>query len=331
MSKVSIIIPVYNAERYLREAIESVLKQTYTDFELLLINDRSTDNSMEICREYSKKDHRIVLLENNSEDHGPGSTRNIGLDHATGEYIYFMDADDWIDERLLECAVHRMQDTQADLVEFGLTNEWNDGKEAHQYCWRGKSILTKDEIKQDFLRFWNESGKNIFMHLFRYEIVKTIRFENIINGEDISFMMDVLCKAKKIAYIGDCFYHYRYVQGSTSHKWVENTIDCLALVWKHQRRFLESFHDEIDLVSYSIVAYDNYSWALYQLGSRFCPLTYREKRRQLLKLGKIMEFNAYRSVYPLKMQHGLMRVKFSLIKYHLEVLILLFGSLYYKM
>ena len=121
------------------------------------------------------------------------------------------------------------------------------------------------------------------------------------------------------------------MQGSTSHKWVENTIDCLALVWKHQRRFLESFHDEIDLVSYSIVAYDNYSWALYQLGSRFCPLTYREKRRQLLKLGKIMEFNAYRSVYPLKMQHGLMRVKFSLIKYHLEGLILLFGSLYYKM
>ena len=113
MSKVSIIIPVYNAEKYLREAIESVLKQTYTDFELLLINDRSTDNSMEISREYSKKDHRIVLLENNSENHGPGSTRNIGLDHATGEYIYFMDADDWIDKSLLQCAVNRMQETNA--------------------------------------------------------------------------------------------------------------------------------------------------------------------------------------------------------------------------
>ena len=94
MSKVSIIMPVYNAERYLREAIESVLRQTYTDFELLLINDRSTDNSGAICREYGEKDARIILLENETETHGPGPTRNIGLDHASGEYIYFMDADD---------------------------------------------------------------------------------------------------------------------------------------------------------------------------------------------------------------------------------------------
>ena len=105
MSKVSIIMPVYNAEKYLCEAIESVLKQTYADFELLLINDMSTDNSKQICIEYAKRDRRIVLLENNSESHGPGSTRNIGLDYATGVYIYFMDADDWIDEILLQCAV----------------------------------------------------------------------------------------------------------------------------------------------------------------------------------------------------------------------------------
>ena len=93
MSKVSIIMPVYNAERYLREAIESVLRQTYTNFELILINDRSSDNSGAICREYGEKDARIVLLENDTEMHGPGPTRNIGLEHAAGEYIYFMDAD----------------------------------------------------------------------------------------------------------------------------------------------------------------------------------------------------------------------------------------------
>ena len=102
MSKVAIIIPVYNAEKYLREAIESVLNQTYTDFELLLINDRSTDNSREICQEYTQKDNRIILFENNTENHGPGPTRNIGLDNATGEFIYFMDADDWIDNNLLK-------------------------------------------------------------------------------------------------------------------------------------------------------------------------------------------------------------------------------------
>lgn len=105
MSKVSIIMPVYNVEKYLSEAIDSVLNQTYTEFELLLINDRSTDSSKDICQRYSDMDARIVCLDNNSNEHGPGPTRNIGLDYATGEYIYFMDADDWIDEILLQCAV----------------------------------------------------------------------------------------------------------------------------------------------------------------------------------------------------------------------------------
>ena len=128
MSKVSIIMPVYNAEKYLCEAIESVLKQTYADFELLLINDMSTDNSKQICIEYAKRDRRIVLLENNSESHGPGPTRNIGLEHASGEYIYFMDADDWIDDCLLQCAIHRMQETEADMVEFGVAYDLGQGE-----------------------------------------------------------------------------------------------------------------------------------------------------------------------------------------------------------
>ena len=84
MPKVSVIMPVYNAEKYLGEAIESVLRQTYSDFELILINDRSTDHSKEICLAYCQQDDRLVLLENDSELHGPGPTRNIGLDHATG-------------------------------------------------------------------------------------------------------------------------------------------------------------------------------------------------------------------------------------------------------
>lgn len=251
MPKVSVIIPVYNAERYLREAIESVLKQTYTDFELLLINDRSTDNSMEICREYSKKDHRIVLLENNSEDHGPGSTRNIGLDHATGEYIYFMDADDWIDERLLECAVKRIQETKADIVKFGAVFEKGDRVHSQPYCWNGKDIMTKDEIKKNILNFWKENMNTLWVHLFRRETIKEIRFENMINGEDISYVVDALCYAEKIAYIKEAFYHYRYVEGSTSHHWSKNAVQCRGIIWNHQRKLLESFQNSMDPLVYA--------------------------------------------------------------------------------
>ena len=143
---VSVIMPVYNAEKYVGEAIESVLSQTYPYFELLLINDASSDDSGSICKEYKKKDNRIVLLENLSKDHGPGPTRNIGLDYAKGKFIYFMDADDWVEKDLLEAAVKRLQETGADLVQFGLIQEHGDGKTS-AYCWEGKDVLTKEEIE----------------------------------------------------------------------------------------------------------------------------------------------------------------------------------------
>ena len=331
MSKVSIIMPFYNAEKYLCEAIESVLKQTYTDFELILVNDMSTDDSKQICIEYAKTDCRIVLLENNSDSHGPGPTRNIGLDYATGEYIYFMDADDWIDDRLLQCAVHRMQETDADIVGFGVVYEVYDGQNTSKYCWNGKCILLKDEIKKDFLHFWKESSFSLWIYLFRRETVKTIKFESIFNGEDVCYLMDALSMAEKIAYIEDVFYHYRYLEGSTCHRWVENTIECLGVQWIHQCRFISSFLGEADLLPYAGLAYGNYMWAIYQLSASFCPLSFKEKRKELLNLKEILGFDRYRGIYPFELEHGLMRVKFMLVKYRLEWIILLLGPLYYRM
>ena len=330
MSKVSIIMPVYNAEKYLSEAIESVLKQTYTDFELLLINDMSEDNSKEICREYSKKDDRIVLLENNSENHGPGPTRNIGLNHAKGEYIYFMDADDWIDQRLLQCAVNRIQETNADIVQFGVIYEQGNGKKSQQYYWKGKDFLTKEEIKRNFFIFWKENRNSLWIHLFRREIVKKIRFENIINGEDVSFIMDALCKAETVAYIAEVFYHYRYVKGSTSHRWIQNTIEIREIIWNHQKNFLKSFQGGIDQLAYAEVAYDNYIWAIYQLSSNLCTLSYEDKIRELNKMNEKIGFNEYRDIYPLELQHGIEKIKYTLIKYRLEKILLLFGPVFLR-
>lgn len=330
MPKVSIIMPVYNADKYLKEAIDSVLNQTYTDFELLLINDRSTDNSKEICKEYCQKDSRIALLENYSESHGPGPTRNIGLDYATGEYIYFMDSDDWMDMSLLQCSVSRMHETNADIVQFGATYERNDGDSSEQYLWRGKDLLTKDEIKKDFSNYWKKNRNSLWMHFFRREVVKTIKFENIIIGEDISYIMDALCNAERIAYIAKALYHYRYVEGSTSHRWIKNTIECRETIWNHQVNFLKSFQGDCDKLAYAEVAYDNYIWAIYQLSSNLCTLSYRDKKIELLKFRDIINFEEYRKSYPLYMQHGLMKIKYMLAKYHLEGILLLLGPIFLK-
>lgn len=330
MSKVSVIMPVYNAEKYLKQAIESVLNQTYTNFELILINDASTDNSKEICREYSKKDSRIVLLENNSENHGPGPTRNIGLEQMRGEYIYFMDADDWIEDCLLQCVVNRMQKTNADIVQFGVIYERNDGNKSEQYFWRGNNLLTKEEIKDNFFYYWKENRNSLWMHLFRREAVKKIKFENIINGEDVCYIMDALCNAERIAYVAKALYHYRYVDGSTSHRWVKNTIECREMIWNHQLNFLKSFRGGIDKLAYAEVAYDNYIWAIYQLSSNLCTLSYRDKKIELLKMKEKIEFDKYRDIYPLKLQHGIQKLKYALVKYRLEGILLLLGPVFLR-
>lgn len=326
MESVSIIMPVYNAEKYLREAIDSVLRQTYPDFRLFLINDRSTDRSKEICLEYARKDDRIVFLENNTESHGPGPTRNIGLDHATGDYIYFMDADDWIEDRLLECAVNRMRETGADIVQFGVFYERN-GEIVGKNCWNGKSILNKEDINDHFLR---ESPMNLWMHLFRLETVQSIRFEDILNGEDVCYMMDAFYKARKIAFTSEVSYHYRILEGSTCHRWVDSTIECLEVQWNHQHRFIRSLPEPKDPLLFVTTAYGTYMWAIYQLSAVFCPLSFREKKRRLSKLSKIIGFEKYRKRYPLETEHGLARVKYALVKYHLEGLILFLGPLYYR-
>lgn len=330
MSKISVIVPVYNAEKYLREAIDSVLNQTYTDFELLLINDRSTDDSKEICEEYSKKDGRIILLENNTENHGPGPTRNIGLDNATGDFIYFMDADDWIDKSLLETCVDRMRETNADIVQFGVVYEQKNGNSLVQY-WNGKDLLTKNDIANDASHFFNESGNQLWRQFFKYEKVKEIRFENIYNGEDVCYVTDAFCNSEKVAYIPKALYHYRYINGSTSHSWVEDTINYIFIQWKHQKNYLESFNGRIDKKAYSVVLYGNYMWAIYQLSSSFCPLTFMEKKRELSKLVKEFDFNKYRRIYPLKFQHGIDKIYCVLIKCHLEWIILMFRAALIKL
>ncbi|KHS57836.1 glycosyl transferase family 2 [Terrisporobacter othiniensis] len=96
MDKVSIIVPIFNSEKYLRTSIESILNQSYKNFELILINDGSSDGSLDICKEYIDKDERIVLINKNNE--GVSSARNEGIDKSTGKYIVFCDSDDYIEK-----------------------------------------------------------------------------------------------------------------------------------------------------------------------------------------------------------------------------------------
>ena len=125
MPKVSVIIPVYNGDKYIEKGLESLLNQTFTDFEVICINDKSTDNSLEILEEFGEKDSRIRII-NNSQNLGAALTRNVGIDIAEGEYIYFLDADDYIEEKYLECMIEKIEQENCDIVlNLSVLNETN--------------------------------------------------------------------------------------------------------------------------------------------------------------------------------------------------------------
>lgn len=330
METVSVIMPVYNAEKYLSEAIESVLYQTYLDFELLLINDRSTDNSKQICMDYSKKDNRIRLFDNNTNEHGPGPTRNIGLDNAIGKYVYFMDADDWIEKNLLESTVIRMKETNADIVQVGAVYEQENGK-SNKYIWCGKEVITRENIIHDFHDYWKNNRYLLWMYLFKHKTIQKIRFESIMIGEDISFVMEVLCKVNSIAYIKQALYHYRCIVGSTSHKWLDEMIYCREQIWKHQFRYLDSFEGKLTNQAYSLVAYDNYIWAVYQLSLSMCPLSFKDKKKELKLLNEHMRFEQFRKTDTGVKYSGVEKIKHSFVRHGMEWMLLLIGPIFLNM
>ena len=129
MPKISIIIPVYNAEKYLKICVDSILNQTFKDFELILIDDGSSDTSKEICEQYIKLDNRVKVIEQSNK--GVSVARNNGLENSCGEYIMFCDSDDWIEEECLENLYYKfIQDKNTDIIFSGIYKDFyfNDKK-----------------------------------------------------------------------------------------------------------------------------------------------------------------------------------------------------------
>lgn len=327
MVLVSVIIPVYNKEQYLPDAIDSVLKQTYPYFELLVINDNSTDGSRQICENYCQQDDRVRLFDNISDEHGPGPARNIGLDHAMGDYILFVDADDWTDERLLEKCVQKMEETNADIVQYGISIQERDGIKSNCYFWKGKKVLTQKEIKEDPIIFLGNLQNSSVTYLYSKKLIGNIRFENVISGEDISFVLDVLSKVQKISFIETPLYFYRYVNGSTSRRWNKESIDCLYNIWKHKMKFIEKLGNRNENIETEI-AYDTCIWAIFQMCTYVCPLTYSQKKKELKELMKSIDFEKHRKIGNRVL--GNKTVKHVLLTNHLENLMLLIGPIFLK-
>lgn len=228
--KVSIIIPVYNEEQYLRKCMDSVVNQTLKDIEIICVDDGSTDKSLEILQEYKSNDPRIrVIVQKNS---GAYVARNQGLNIAKGEYIGFIDTDDYIDLNTYEKAYETAKNSDSDIVvfggsTFGKIEEWAD-KELTT------PNLTYVNNSIDALLNTNGARLQVWNKIYRKSILdeNSIKFRTGRIGLDTVFNFRVFPVAKKITFISDKFYHWRkgVSQSISDTKWADISIRYQALI-----------------------------------------------------------------------------------------------------
>ena len=204
MSKISIIVPVYNAEEYLHRCIDSILAQTFTDFELLLINDGSKDNSGVICDEYAALDNRVRVF--HKENGGVSSARNMGLDNAKGEWITFVDSDDWLVHNIYEKMLHKLLEENADLCLCDINMYWGGESFVCENCLSISGIKNLD-VYEYINSSWNSSS-NIVARRDLFESLK-LRFPvDVAYCEDFHLTLRLLFFAAKIVKVNEPLYVY---------------------------------------------------------------------------------------------------------------------------
>ena len=246
---VSIIIPVYNVEKFLRDCLESVTAQTYGKYEVILVDDGSTDSSAEICKEYCSMDSRFKLIR--KENGGASSARNAGLEQAVGEYIYFLDSDDWLEKDTLETLINCAKKEAADVVfcEAYAINEKTD------------EILTKNYSYHDFYQTgipheqMKAMVKNkefhvvVWLLLLKREMLMRnhLAFIEGIMYEDAVFTYQVFCLAERAAHVHRVLYNRRYRDDSvmTSKKSERNFYSALR-AYEEIVKFSESLPEGIE-------------------------------------------------------------------------------------
>lgn len=232
MPEISIIVPVYNAEKYLNRCIESIRAQTFHDYEVLLVNDGSIDNSLAICKEATKKDDRFLVYDKVNE--GPGLAREHGLNMSHGKYVFFVDSDDYIEPMCIEKMLKTLVRDNVDLVRCNVVIEY---KSHTKKMWQPDfcdKVIRREEICNRIVPLMiapeKESDFNARLHrgcvcsLFKKEIVTKngIHFTNLTGGEDALFTMELYLNSESIEFIQDYFYHYEQGNEESLSKTISN-------------------------------------------------------------------------------------------------------------
>lgn len=218
----SVIVPVYNVEKYLRDCLESILKQSFKDFELIIVNDCSTDNSESIINEYEEKDPRVFCIKH-TENKGLGAARNTGMRHANGKYVSFIDSDDFISKDLYKYAINAFNDEKVKLVFLPVLVYYENGKTPEFI----ENPYRNDEFSLDL------SNKNLLrtvsacQKIYRMKDIKYIKFPEGLYYEDQPYYLEYFYNNRNPwvkVLTNNCFYGYRKSEGTITSRKSETSV-----------------------------------------------------------------------------------------------------------
>lgn len=211
MIKLSIIIPVYNVEKYIPVCLESIINQPFKDLEIICVNDGSSDNSLSVLQSYKEKDNRITIIDKKNE--GSGVARNTALAIAKGDYVYFVDGDDWLADNALEKVVSKADELDTDILIFSGLSYYN-GKGQNGAYSKNKlpekyfdKVFSSKDIKKDIFKFPSTAWTKLYKRDFL--IKNNIKFQNIKVGQDQLPFFHSMIKAERIATLPENLYCYR--------------------------------------------------------------------------------------------------------------------------
>lgn len=277
---VSVIIPVFNGEKYIRKCLDSILRQTYKELEIIVMDDGSSDNTAEICREYRQNDERVRVI--SRENKGVSYSRNEGVKLSKGKYILFVDSDDYIEENMIQVMLEHLIENNADMVQCGYVKEYVGRKEKEQV--REKNTwMSKGDALGFYLSHlelcvvpWNKIVKR--------EIMECISFPSDRRYEDEAVMYRTFYESKAVVHVDECFYHYTIHEDGfmQSHNMDEKSMldqvkakyDLMKYVCGKEPGLQEEVNKE-------------FIWVLYMNNIKICsfrhknPYVYQELRRLL--------------------------------------------------
>ncbi|WP_294066082.1 glycosyltransferase family 2 protein [uncultured Fusobacterium sp.] len=322
--KFSIIIPCYNIEKYISKTLKNVLAQTFQNFEIILINDGSEDNTGKILDSYSNKDNRIRVI--HKENEGVSEARNVGIKNAKGEYIYFLDGDDLIENTFLERANEVLKNNKIEIFSFGFNMIFENGKIKRKYSsekYDNKIIRSKKFLS---LFFNKKVGQNMCSFIVKKDIIENKIFftKGLERGEDLEFQIKMLLRDVNLFYDKTPFFKYVSRNGSVVQSKVKLNIFNFLEVLEKFRKEIKDENLKKDLEYFFITYY------FYTIKEMAIKGYTEETYNQAILILKKYEYILNKLKFNFSMNYLKMKILIIVYKISLKFLMFILKNILYK-